>query len=565
MLSRLYIENIALIDRLDMSLSAGFSVLTGETGAGKSIVIDAVNLVLGERADRELIKSGCEKALVEAVFQIDHPVTASKLKALDLELEDGQLLLSRELSLSGRNVCRINGRLASLSLLKSATDLIVDIHGQHEHQSLLHAESHILFLDAFGRSVLQETIEAVAEKYAQWKKLCTSMREGLGTEQERERRIDALTYQLNEIEKSTLKDGEEELLLSERDLLANAERIQSALSDGYECIYGGESASAMRLIKQAVSRMAEISRFGDRYAKLHERLNDAYYTVEDIGIELRDERDVLSFDPFRYQQIEERLDVINKLKRKYGASIAAILDYAQKAQLEIDEIETKRILAEQSESRKKQLEDELYDLSIRLSNKRREIAAELSIKLLGQLVDLGLGKSKFEVDFRPQPSKSEAVFTESGLDEVEFLLSTNPGEPLKPLHKVVSGGEMSRIMLALKSISAEADSVSTLIFDEIDTGISGRIASVVGEKMRSIARNRQVICVTHSPQIAALAEAHFLVEKIEADSKVRTSVTELDEESHILAVARIVSGDEPTEQSIAHARDLVQKAHLAKY
>lgn len=564
MLSRLYIENIALIDRLDMALSAGFSVLTGETGAGKSIVIDAVNLVLGERADRELIKSGCEKALVEAIFHIEQPEVIQKLKELELELEDGQLLLSRELSLSGRNVCRINGRLASLSLLKSVTDLIVDIHGQHEHQSLLHAENHILFLDAFGRSALRELKDAVAFKYSQWKKLCLSMREGLGTGQERERRIDALTYQLNEIEKSTLKDGEEEALLSEREVLANAERIQSALTDGYEFVYGGESASASRLLKQAVGRVTEISRFGDRYARLQERLNDAFYTVEDIGIELRDARDEMNFDPFRYQQIEERLDSINKLKRKYGQSIAHILSYAKNAQREIDEIEAKRFLAEQGEAQKSQLEGELYTLSISLSDKRREIARELSEMLLGQLFDLGLGKSKFEVCFHSQPPINEAVFTESGLDEVEFLLSTNPGEPLKPLHKVVSGGEMSRIMLALKNISAEADSVSTLIFDEIDTGISGRIALVVGEKMRSIARNRQVICVTHSAQIAALAANHFLVEKIETEGKMRTSISQLDEEAHILAVARIVSGDEPTQQSIAHARDLVQKAHLSK-
>ena len=563
MLSRLYIENIALIDRLDISLSAGFSVLTGETGAGKSIVIDAVNLVLGERADRELIKSGCEKALVEAVFVLEQEEMAQKLSALEIELEDGQLLLSRELSASGRNVCRVNGRLASLSLLKSASDLLVDIHGQHEHQSLLHSEHHIDFLDGYGKASLLEHKSAVADKYVQWKKLCASLREGFGTEQERERRVDALTYQYNEIEKAALKDGEEEELMEERAILANAERIQSALEESYACLYGSETASAMQLIKQAADRMEGISRFGERYAKMAERLSEAYYNAEDIGIELRNCKDELTFDPIRYQQIEERLDTIHRLKRKYGASIAQILSYAQEAQKELDEIERKRMLAERGEEEKNHLENELFDLSVQLSSKRRDVAVRLSEALLSQLADLGLGKSQFEVRFVTPTAKEDVKYAENGIDTVEFLLSTNPGEPPKPLHKVASGGEMSRIMLALKSISAQADAVPTLIFDEIDTGISGRIATVVGEKMRSIAKERQVICVTHSPQIAAMAGTHFLVEKTEAEGRAKTSVSLLDKEAHILAVAQIVSGDAPTEQSIAHARDLVEKAQTA--
>lgn len=559
MLSKLFIQNIALIDRLDMSVSAGFNVLTGETGAGKSIIIDSVNLLLGERADRELIQSGQERALAEGVFDIPEGPLLSQLQDLGVEPEEGQIILSRELSSGGKNLCRINGRLASLSLLKSVSDLLVDIHGQHEHQTLLSPDRHLPYLDAFAAGKLQSLKAKVAQEYGEYRALCSQIKQGFGTAEERERRIDMLTYQIGEIEAAALVAGEEEALKAERSRMQNAEHIQTALSGAYTALQGEEeSAGALSLLNSGALLLGEISSYDEQYAALSAKMKDIYYSLEDISFELRNLRESSAFDPFRQEQVEERLDLIHRLCKKYGSTTQDVLNYLQRAREELDGMEQSRILAQQSEQLKAAKRAGLYQLCIELSEARQEAAKELEERILEQLKQLGMDKARFSMQFSPLPRLEEAQFTKNGLDHAQMLLTTNPGEPLKPLHKVASGGELSRIMLALKSIQANVDSKPCLIFDEIDTGISGRIADVVGEKMRALSRTHQVICVTHSPQIAAKADAHYLIKKSEKGGRAITSVSKLDEENHILEIARIASGARPSQAAIAHARELVR-------
>ena len=560
MLTRLHIENIALIDRLDMPMSAGFNVLTGETGAGKSIIIDAVNLLLGERADRELIKSGTDRALAEGVFEVSGPLE-KKLLDLGIETEEGQVILSRELSASGRNLCRINGRLSGLSLLRSAGALLVDVHGQHQNQTLLSPEHHLAFLDHFARNQLADDLQSVRECYEQWESLRAKLKKGFGTEAERARRSDMLAFQIEEIDAVAPAAGEEEALLEARELLSHAEQIQISLEGACADVYGedddGRNPGALALLQQAASRMEEIAAVHPRYEEACQKLREAGYALEDVGMELRSMREEDVFDPYRLNQVEERLERLHGLKRKYGATVEEVIAFRERAQKELEQMEESRILAEQGEKKLAQLREELYQQSAGLSQKRRKQAKLLEAQMLDQMKDLGMEKAAFEVHFAPLAPMERAEFRPDGIDQVEMLLSTNPGEPVKPLHKVASGGELSRIMLAFKSVEADLFSRPCLIFDEIDTGISGRIAAVVGRKMHQLSQNHQVLCVTHSAQIAAMADAHYLIEKSQKGEKTSTTVQLLGEEEHVLEVARIISGDTPSGSAVDHARALI--------
>ncbi len=560
MLTRLYIENIALIDRLDLPLSAGFNVLTGETGAGKSIIIDAVNLLLGGRADRDLIRSGRENAVAEGIFDVS-PAVREKLGALGVEAEEGQLILSRELSSSGRNVCRINGRLASLSLLRETGALLVDVHGQHQNQTLLSPEQHLAFLDHFAKGELSKEISAVRECYGQWDALRRKLQKGFGTEAERARRSDMLTFQIDEIDGVNPQPDEEEALLSERELLSHAEQIQTALSGACGDIYGTdgeeETMGALALLQQAAARLEEIAPVHSRYETACQKLREAGYALEDVAMDVRSMREEDAFDPYRLNEVEERLSQLHSLKKKYGATIGEVLAFRAAAQKELEQMESDRILAEEGEKQLAALRKTLYDRCVRLSEKRREQAVRLEEQMLSELHDLGMEKAAFALRFAPVPSSEQAEFRPDGFDQVEMLLSTNPGEPVKPLQKVASGGELSRIMLAFKSVEAELFSRPCLIFDEIDTGISGRIAAVVGRKMHALSKFHQVLCVTHSAQIAALADAHYLIEKTQREGGTTTAVRRLDGEERVAEVARIISGDVPSAAALDHARSLI--------
>lgn len=565
MLVELAIENIALIERLTIELSAGFNVLTGETGAGKSIVIDAVNLVLGGRADRDHIQTGQQRASVEALFSVADPLIAQKLGDRGIELEEeGELALSRELSASGRNVCRINGRLCGVSMLRDASDLLIDIHGQHENQTLLRAGTHIEFLDHFGKAHVDPIKDALLAQVKAWRSLKKKRDSRWGDQAERERLAETLARQIAEIEKANLQPGEEALLLEERDVLANAETLQSAFGDAFEALEGREDGEgALTYMRMASKRLDAISALNPAFERLRQRIDEAYYGLEDIALELRDRRENAAFDPYRHEEIERRLECIDTLKRKYGESIDAVLAYREDAARQLDELEQWSAFVRDCDTQLQTLEDDLYAQTVALSTARREAAEALSTALLRELNDLGMDKSQFAVAFTDLPQQTPGMeFASNGLDVAEMMLSTNPGEPLKPLQKVASGGELSRIMLAFKTVAAGADGCETLIFDEIDTGISGRIAAVVGEKMRAIARRHQVVCVTHAPQIAALADTHYLIEKHETDGRTTTRVRPLDHEGRIREVARIVGGQDASAQAVAHARDLVEKARI---
>lgn len=556
MLQNLCIKNIALIERLDITFSNGFHVLTGETGAGKSIIIDAVNFVLGERANRDLIKTGADKASVEAVFLLgEESKVLQRLDALGIEKDpEGQLVLSRELSLSGKSTCRINGTLINLSSLKSVTDLLVDVHGQHEHQSLLNVDSHIRFLDAFDREAVEPLRQSVFELYQQHQSIQKELMAGFPSEQDRLRRMDVLKYQIKEISDAALQPGEEEELDAQLRVLSNAQTIITALEASHSLLTQ-EEGGAMPQANAAVQQLSDIQQFHADYADVFTRLQDAYYAMEDVAYSLRDLKNGFEFQPELLAAVEARLARIHMLKRKYGGSIAEILDFLEQVQNEYDELQQSDAHREKLLKALASCKAQYAELANKLMEVRRTTAKRLSEQLLAQFRDLGMEKSSFEVLLQPLP---EGHLSADGVEHVEFLLSTNAGEPVKPLQRVASGGELSRIMLAFKTI--HMGGIPTVIFDEIDTGISGHIATVVGQKMLQIAGSRQVLCVTHLPQIAALADVHYLVEKQEQDGRTSSSVRMLNAEERVHEIARIMGATASDIRAVEHARELIQRA-----
>lgn len=562
MLQRLFIENVALIERLDVAFHAGFNVLSGETGAGKSIIIDAVNFVLGERASRELIRHGAQKTKVEAVFDIvDCGGTKAVLVEQGIDCEDDTLFLSRELTLAGKNLCRINGTLTSVAMLKAVSDTLVDIHGQHEHQSLLAPENHIGFLDAYAHAEILPVRVTLNAVYAEYTALRRERLSGFGSVAERERQIDILNYQINEIEAAGIAPDEEETLHAERALLANAEKIMLAVETAYEAL-NGEGGGAADAVAVARHSMESISGYAKEYEETAQKLADAYYVLEDVGYALRDMKGTLEFDPERLNQIELRLETLSDLKRKYGGTIADVLSFAREAHGQLDALIQADARAAKLDEKLADAKERYFALAQQLTALRQAAAKRMSEEVLSQLRALGMEKAVFRVAFAEQAEDGEPQ--ENGMDALEFLLSANPGEPLKPLAKVASGGELSRIMLGFKAIFADNDRIGTLIFDEIDTGISGRIAGTVGEKMVGIAAAHQVICVTHLPQIAALADVHYLVEKTDDGASTHVAVHLLDLDGKYRRIAQMMDGSSDSPLALEHAKTLVDRAEAAK-
>lgn len=553
MLQRLFVKNVALIEEIDVAFTSGFNVLTGETGAGKSIVIDAVNLILGERASRELIKHGAEKARVEAIFDIKgRPGLLSALEEMGLACEEpGELLLSREVSAAGKNVCRVNGALVNLGTLKEITDQLVDVHGQHAHQSLLSKGRHMEYLDAFAQEDIKPWKEGVAAAAHRYNQIQKELLEGFGSEEERAREMDMLRYQIDEIEKAGLYQGEEESLLAERKVLQNAARIMDALEQGSEAL-NGEGNAALSLVNDAWRNIQGIGDLAAEYGALAQRLEEAYYALEDISYSLRDMQASFEYDPHRAEEIEERLALYHSLKRKYGEDYGAIMGYLAASTERLEKLEGAEEHRATLEAARKQAEEVYARQAAGLTQARKAAAIALQQGMIKELKELGFAHGDFAVAFQPL-----AGISSQGAERAEFLLSANAGEPLKPLEKVASGGEMSRIMLAMKAMFAKGDAIETLIFDEIDTGISGRIASVVGEKMVQIAHDHQVLCVTHLPQIAAMADAHYLVEKHEIGGHARTSLRLLTMEERYQQVASMMSGAGQSVTALEHAKELI--------
>lgn len=556
MLSRIFIQNIALIDKLDVEFEPGFNVLTGETGAGKSIIIDSVNLVLGERAARELIGSRAPKALVEAVFTVTE-ATAAALNELGYPPEDGELFLSRELAKTGKNTCRINGRLAGVAVLQEVSRLLVDVHGQHEHQSLLNPNEHLKLLDGFGEAQLRTLLERVRDCANVVFELEALAKNSHGSAEELERELDTLQSQTEEIAAAALIADEEKALSEESNLLENAEEIAGALTESYDALYGSDT-NACAALREAAAGLQALTGLDPAFAALHARLEEAYYQAEDIAFELRDRNSSVESDPYRLEEIQARLELIERLGRKYGKGTKKILSYYNSALEKMKQLEDYKDGAEQLGERLSKARDEWQAAAAALTDGRKAVFEGLKAALEGELHELGMRSAVFSAEF----AVAERV-SRKGRDAVEFLLSTNKGETLKPLHKVASGGEMSRIMLALKTIGASVGGVETLIFDEIDTGISGRTAAVVGEKLFAISGTRQVLCVTHQAQIAALADAHYVIEKEEAGERTFTRLQILDMPRRVMEISRLI-GAENSSAGQSHAKELIEKASRLK-
>ena len=548
MLSLLHIENIAVIERADISFDQGFNVLTGETGAGKSIVIDAISAILGERAYRDMIRTGTNKASVRAVFT-DVPRLAW---FADNGVEyDPETVIQREIHLDGKNVCRVNSSLVSVSILRKLGMQLINIHGQHDSATLFDEDNHLTFLDAFGDN--DDLRNAYTEKYEAVAKLRREIDKMTMDEGEKLRRMETLRYQIAEIEKAELEAGEDEVLEARRKILQNAEKLSNGMDTAVECLYGGdESDGAAGLLAQAEYALARLVKFSDAFAGIHDRVADLMYQVQDVAEEVRDARDDLSYSADELERIESRLDVIHKLRRKYGVTCEDILHYLDKAKRELDDIEFADDHLERLKKKLKKAEKEAWDAAKELRKNRQEASVTMAERILTELAQLDMPRVRFACRFE------ETDLTASGADTVSFHMSANAGEALKPMSKVASGGELARIMLAMKNVLAEKDQVNTLIFDEVDTGVSGRAAQKVAEKLRSVASHKQVLCVTHLPQLAALANTHLLIAKSERDGRTYTSVTPLDVEGRKRELARIIGGTNITETTLKSAEEMLR-------
>lgn len=558
MICQLSIENIALIDKLSLELKDGLNILSGETGAGKSIIIDSLNFVLGERADKSLIRYGTDKASVEAVFEeYITPAVSSYLDDLGIETED-VLVIRRKMSIDGKNECRINGRISTLSTLKGLTELLVDIHGQHEHQSLLKSANHISLLDKLGEKNIEKLktdVESDFKDYSSLKKEFARF----GNSDERERKLDILTFQIDEIEKADVKDGEEDELLTARKRIRNMEKIISALEGAKNLLDGYDSQSVSASIKNSVSLLNTISSFDDDIQPIADRLDSCKVEITDISETLADMLERLDFDSRSADKIEERLEVVRSILRKYGGSFESLQKFYDEAKKEANILANAAERVEELEIEIDKAAKKLLESAKNLSLERRKVADKFEKDIMKELCDLGMSGSTFKVEMTTKEDVDD--ISANGMDSVEFMISPNVGEPLKPLAKIISGGEMSRFMLAFKNILAGVDDIGTMVFDEIDTGISGNISQVVSEKMCNISRARQVIAVTHMPSLAAMADNHYLISKSTENGKTLTHVDLLDDDTD--EVARLIGGNDYSIYAVPHAKEM--KANAQRY
>lgn len=546
MIQSLAIRNIVLIENLNISFHPGMQVLTGETGAGKSIVVDAVNLVLGGRADRSLIRSGCEKASVEAVFDVpDNAEVAGILARENLEYDGSTVTVYREMTAGGKNICRVCGVIVPVSLLRELGSHLMDIHGQHEHQFLMNPEMHMQFLDRTGDAEFarqaEKTEKACEEFLSVHRKYARLRREN----DQKQRRMDELEQALRELHEAGLKPGEEETLRAESLRLRNSEKIMTALRGAQAAVAVGENdLSALEKIRSAANALNSLTGYGEKMKNLAEQCESAYYALEEIAFELNGEMDRCDADPRKLEQAETRLDLIRRMERKYGENLDQVLAAQKRMETEYEELCSLEDELSETAREHRQLLAAYRQEARALSEKRRTLAGEFEQRMTEQLKDLGMEKTRFEVAFQPADEGKKPMPQPQGDDRLEFMISPNPGEPMRPLARIASGGELSRLMLALKTLESEDSGVDCMVFDEIDTGISGRMAQVVAEKMSAISRKRQVICVTHLPQIAAAADYQYYISKEVADGRTHTTMRELDREGRIHEVARMISGAE---------------------
>ncbi len=581
MLLELAINDFAIIDHLLIPFEPGLNVLTGETGAGKSIIIDALGAVLGERIGPDVVRTGSRLARIEATFDVSsimhRPDVAAMFGEFGIEPEDGVLILSREMTASGRSVARINGRSATAGMLSRVGALLVDIHGQSDHLSLLRPAAHLDLLDRFAG--LTQERQRFAELVREWRQLREHITSIVTGARERAQRIDLLEFQVREIHEARLRPGEEEELLAERTVLVNAEKLASEAAEIYDLLAGSDEAGfpvravsgALPALRKAGAQLSGAGSLDPSLAPLSTRVEELVYLLEDIAAEVREYRDTIEADPARLEAVEERLDLIKRLKRKYGATVEEVIAYGEAAERELESLTGSETDLESLREQERQKLEALGDLATELSRARREAAERLSALTEEAIAELNMGRARFAVEIRHEErgdglmlrsangGTTPVAFDETGADRVEFLLAPNAGEALKPLARVASGGEMARLMLALKSILSAADETPTLVFDEIDVGVGGRSGQVVGEKLWGLTDRHQVLVITHLPQIAAFASAHFRITKGEEDGRTVSRVRQIADEERINELAAMLDGEPVTEASRANAREMLRR------
>lgn len=553
MLDLLHIENIAIIEQADISFRPGFNVLTGETGAGKSIVIDALSAVLGQRASRELIRTGADHAFVSAVFSGIPQGLGADLGVADAE----EWLLQREIYVDGKNVCRLNGRPMTVTQLRTLGSRLLNIHGQHDGQQLLDEAQHILYLDQYGRYMPLQI--AYQEKYSALQRIENQISALQMDEAEKARRIDTLQFQIQDLERANLQSGEEEELLERRNLLRNSEKIISAVQGADYCLNGDDQREgALSLLRQAQEQLSTVRGLSDSFAQLTERINAVYSELYDIAYTVQDKKDELDFAPGELDTVELRCDQLYRLKKKYGATVEDMMAYLEKCRQELDQITlADDTLAQLQKHREKALKEALASAR-ELSQQRKAAAQSLEKQILTELQELNMGSIRFLVAF------AEKKLDATGMDEVRFLMSANVGEELRPIQKIASGGELARIMLAMKNVFSQQEKLGTMVFDEVDTGVSGRAAQKVAEKMAKISRQKQVLCVTHLPQLAAMADTHFSVEKGVFGGRTFTRVQELTRQQRREELARLTGSGQTSQTMIDSAEELLAAADAFK-
>lgn len=557
MLQNLHVKNLALIDECEVEFGQGLNIMSGETGAGKSIIIGSVNLALGQKVPKEMLRDSEETAFVELVFYVDNEDTLAKLREMDIEVEDNTVILSRKIT-AQRAVGRVNGEAVSVSKMKEVASLLIDIHGQHEHQSLLSKKNHLVILDEFAGAKLSEEKTKMADLFREYKKLKEEFESSNLDGEQRARELSFLEYEVKEIEDANLVVGEDEQLEQDYKKFSNGRKIMEGVNNAYKAT-GGDMGSASEIIGAAVRELSAVASYDEKVAELEGQLIEIDSLLSDFNHEIASYISGNEFDEEHFYNTQKRLDEINHLKSKYGNSIEEILEALEEKSKRIEVLNDYDEYLKKLENNLKSKEEELSAVSNKVSEIRQEEAKELTKQIIQALNDLNFLDVNFEMEFSRLSS-----YTANGIDDAQFMISTNPGEPIRPLDKVASGGELSRIMLAIKTIMAENDSIDTLIFDEIDTGISGRTAQMVSEKMNSLGRSHQIICITHLPQIAAMADTHFLIEKSVENESTITNIHKLSDEESVTELARMLGGVEITDTVISNAREMKQMAYMKK-
>lgn len=553
MLRSLHVKNLALIEEAEVEFNEGLNILSGETGAGKSIIIGSVNLALGEKVPKELLRENADYALVELIFEVKDTLVKEQLKSLDISVEDNTVIMSRKIT-NGRSVARINAESVPASKMKEAAALLIDIHGQHEHQSLLSKKKHLEILDDYAKAEIALPKETLKKSYKQYKELKEELENNSLDEEQRLRELSFLEYEWQEIEDAALTVGEDEALEADYKKFANGKKIVESLNRAYEYTKSGMDG-ASDLTSRALRELASVEDYDDAIHGFSEELLEIDNLLNDFNREISEYLQEADFDEEHFAETEKRLDLINHLKSKYGDTIEGILEEKQKKEEKIEKLKDHDVYVTKLKEQLKQAEEDFFGQCQQVSEIRKKYAAKLTKQVTKSLIDLNFLDVRFEMQFQ-----EAETFNGNGMDDAEFLISTNPGEPLKPLSKVASGGEMSRIMLALKAVLAENDSIGTLIFDEIDTGISGRTAQMVSEKMNVIGRKHQVICITHLPQIAAMADSHYLIEKSVVGNATVSTIRLLEQEESVAELGRMIGGVKITDIVLQSAKEMKELA-----